>query len=140
MPRPPRSRLPRTEAAPVEVAEVAEEPAAEAPGPDPALVASGEKVFRKCKACHQVGDGAKNRTGPLLNGVVGREIASVEGFRYSNPFKDRKAEGFVWDHDTLSAYLADPKGYLPGNKMAFKGLNSDDDIAAVIAYLRSFGG
>ncbi|MCC1491754.1 c-type cytochrome [Cognatishimia sp. F0-27] len=102
---------------------------------DPALVAEGEKVFRKCKACHQVGEGAKNRSGPHLNGVVGRTIGSVDGFKYSGAMADK---GGIWDAETLAAFLADPRGSVKGTKMAFAGLKSDADIAAVTAYLASF--
>ncbi len=105
---------------------------------DPELLASGEKVFKKCKACHMVGDGAKNRSGPLLNGVMGRGFASVDGFRYSKAFKAAAEEGRVWDEDAMAAFLAKPKAYLKGTKMGFAGLKKDADIAAVITYLKSF--
>jgi len=119
-----------------EVVEVAatEETAA----PDPELVAEGEKVFRKCKACHQVGEGAKNRVGPHLNGVVGRAAGAVEGFRYSKPLETAAAEGLVWTEDALGAFLADPRGFLKGTKMAFAGLKSEEDRAAIAAYLATF--
>ena len=111
-------------------------PAVVAAAFDPALAAEGEKVFGKCKACHQVGDGAKNRTGPHLNGVVGRAIGSVDGFRYSGSMAGM---GGVWDEVTLAAFLADPRGSVKGTKMAFAGLKSDADIVAVTEYLKSFG-
>ena len=106
--------------------------------PDPELVAEGEKVFRKCKACHQVGEGAKNRVGPHLNGVVGRAAGAVEGFRYSKPLETAAADGLVWTEDALGAFLADPRGYLKGTKMAFAGLKSEEDRAAIAAYLATF--
>ena len=115
-------------------------PAAADEGLDPALVAQGEKVFKKCKACHQVGEGAKNRTGPVLNGVVGREFASVDGFKYSKTIQGMAGEGMVWDDAALHAFLKDPKGFVAKTKMSFAGLKSDEDISAVIAYLRSIGG
>ncbi len=96
---------------------------------------AGERVFNQCKACHQVGERAKNRVGPTLNGVVGRAAGSVEGFRYSNVLSE---SGLSWDEETLAAYLADPRGFLAGNKMAFAGLRSDEDIANVIAFLASY--
>jgi len=117
-----------------EAAPVVEEKAAL----DPALVKSGEKVFKKCKACHQVGDSAKNKTGPILNGVVGSPVASVEGFRYSKPMKALGAEGKIWTDEELSAFLTKPKKYLKGTKMSFAGLKKEKDIAAVTAYLKSF--
>lgn len=117
----------------------ASEAATDAPtGPDPALVAAGERVFRQCSSCHQVGDGAKNRSGPQLNGVIGRLAGSIEGFKYSNVFKTANADGLVWDEDTLGAFLTDPKGYLKGTRMSFRGIKTDDDLAAITAYLSSF--
>ena len=125
-----------------EAAPAAEEAAAE-PAPeaaveetaavDPELAAAGEKVFRKCSACHQVGEGATNRAGPQLNGIVGRDIGGVDGFRYSGTMADH---GGVWDEVTLAAFLADPRGTFKGTKMAFAGLKKEDDVAAVIAYLK----
>jgi cytochrome c len=96
---------------------------------------AGEKVFRKCQACHQVGPDAQNRVGPQLNGVIGRPIASVEDFKYSDAFQEKAAEGFTWTEEEISAYLKDPKGYIPGNKMSFAGLRKDEDVADVLAYL-----
>ena len=106
---------------------------------DAALVKAGEKVFKKCKACHQVGEKAKNKVGPILNNIVGREIATVDGFKYSKAFKAKKEEGgFVWDNDNLTGYLTKPKSFIPKNKMAFVGLKKEKDIKAVIEYLKSF--
>ncbi|NAZ35691.1 c-type cytochrome [Rubellimicrobium sp. CFH 75288] len=109
----------------------------EADALDMALVAAGEQVFRRCSACHEVGEGARTRTGPVLNGVVGAPIASEEGFRYSRVLEEAGEAGRVWSVEELSAYLANPRGYMPGTKMAFQGLRSDDEIAAVIAFLQS---
>ncbi len=105
---------------------------------DPALIAAGEQVFKQCKACHQVGEGAKNRVGPILNGIVGGAAGAVEGFRYSKAMAEAGEGGLVWDHEALAGYLADPRGYLPKNKMTFRGLKKAEDIDAVIAYLASF--
>ena len=98
--------------------------------------AAGEKVFAKCKICHQIGEGAKNMVGPVLNGVVGRPAGSVAGYSYSPANKN---SGLTWDEDTLKVYLKDPKAKVPGTKMTFPGLTDDDDIANVIAYLKQFG-
>jgi cytochrome c len=98
--------------------------------------AAGEKVFIKCKACHQIGEGAKNLVGPVLNGVVGRKAGSVEGYSYSEANKN---SGITWDEATLKEYLKNPKAKVPGTKMAFAGLQSDADIDNVIAYLKQFG-
>jgi cytochrome c2 len=100
--------------------------------------AKGEKVFNKCKACHMVGDNAKNRVGPELNGIVGRAIASAPEFKYSDAFQAKKGEGFVWSEDSLKEYLEDPKKFIPGNKMAFAGLKKEDDRENVVAYLKTF--
>ena len=100
--------------------------------------AAGEKIFKKCKACHKVGDGAKNTVGPMLNGIVGSEIASVDGFKYSKAFMAKKEEGLVWTEEVLDAYLTKPKAYIKGTKMSFPGLKKEDDRANVAAYLRTF--
>jgi cytochrome c len=105
---------------------------------DPELVATGEKVFRQCKACHMVGEGAQNRVGPALNGVVGAQMAAVEGFRYSSTLEKMGEEGQVWDEEALAAFLASPRDYVKGTKMGFSGLRKDEDIAAVTEYLKSF--
>lgn len=97
--------------------------------------AAGETVFNKCKACHQVGEGAKNRVGPPLNGIVGAAAGQTEGFRYSPAMAE---SGLVWDEATLTAYLRDPRGFLPGAKMTFAGLSSDEDLANLIAFLAGF--
>lgn len=122
-----------TEVASTEAAATGEESG----GPDPALVAKGESTFKKCSACHAVGAGAKNKVGPHLNGVVGRTIGGVDGFRYSGAFQGLADEGRVWDHESLAAFLAKPRDYIDGTKMAFAGLRDEADIAAVIAYLEA---
>ena len=123
---------PATEAA-------AEEPAAEDTAAlDPELVQAGEKLFRQCKACHQVGEGATNRVGPQLNDVMGRTLGTVDGFRYSKTMATMGEEGQVWDEEALAAFLTDPRGYVKGTKMAFRGLKKDEDIAAMTEYLKSF--
>ncbi len=128
------------EEAPTETAatETATETAAPA-GPDPELAAAGEKVFAKCKACHQVGEGAKNRTGPILNGTFGAPAAHVDGFKYSKGMQEAAEEGVVWDAETLDAFLEKPKAVIPKTKMSFAGLRKAEDREAVIAYLQSLG-
>jgi len=93
--------------------------------------AAGETVFKKCKVCHQIGENAKNMVGPVLNGIVGRAAGTYPGYNYSAA---NKSSGITWDEATLH----DPKAKVPGTKMTFPGLSSDDDIKNVIAYLKSF--
>ena len=96
--------------------------------------ALGEKVFKKCKACHVV-DKEKNKTGPHLVGIIGRPAASVESYKkYSKALKE---SGFVWDAATLDGYLENPKKYLKGGKMAFAGLKKQKDRDNIIAYFES---
>jgi len=93
----------------------------------------GEKVFKKCKTCHSLKAG-DNKVGPSLAGVAGRTAGTAEGYtKYSDAMI---ASGVVWDDATLDQYLADPKGFIPGNKMSFTGLKKAEDRAAVIAYLK----
>jgi len=101
------------------------------------LVAAGEKVFKKCAACHAVGEGAKDRVGPSLNGIIGRTAGTEEGFKYSPAMVKAGEGGIVWGPETLDTYLADPKADIPGNKMAFPGLKKEDDRKAVIAYIQA---
>ena len=97
----------------------------------------GAKVFNKCMACHSIED--KNKIGPSLKGIVGRKAASVEGYKYSDAMLAKAAEGVIWDEATLAAYLPDPKSFVPGTKMAFPGLKKPEDVANVIAFLKTKG-
>ncbi|MDJ0627326.1 MAG: c-type cytochrome [Rhodobacter sp.] len=133
--------------APVEVAaaettettaEMAEtEEAVVAVAADPELIATGEKVFKKCKACHKVGDGAKHGTGPHLNGIVGAAVGAKD-FKYSKALTSLADSGAVWDEAALAAFLEDPKGFAKGTRMSFRGLKKAEDVAAVTAYLATF--
>ena len=105
----------------------------------PELVAAGKKVFRKCKACHQIGPKAKSRSGPHLNNILGRGIGAVEGFRYSKAFKKAAEAGQIWDMEQLVSFLANPKKSIKGTKMSFSGLKKQNDIDAIIAYLNAEG-
>lgn len=98
-------------------------------------IENGEKVFKKCAACHQVGPDAAARVGPPLNGVVGRAAGTVEGFKYSDALL---ASGITWDEATLANYLKDPKEVIPDGKMSFAGLKKDEEVTDVIAYLSGF--
>ena len=98
--------------------------------------AAGEHVFIKCKACHQIGEGAHNMVGPSLNGIVGRHSGVYPDYSYSDANKN---SGLTWDEATLKDYLKNPRAKIPGTKMAFAGLSSETDIDNVIAYLKQFG-
>jgi cytochrome c len=118
--------------------EAAAEPvAAQVAAFDPDLAAKGEKVFKKCKSCHQIGEGAKNRSGPILTGVIGREAGAVDGFKYSKALKGAAQNGLVWAEPEMAEFLTKPKAYLKGTKMSFNGLKKDEDVAAIIEYLKS---
>jgi cytochrome c2 len=98
-------------------------------------IEAGEKVFKKCKACHVV-DQEKNKTGPHLVNIFGRAAGSLESYKkYSTAMKE---SGIVWNDETLNAYLEKPRKYIKGTKMAFGGLKKEDDRLNVIAYLKSF--
>ena len=100
--------------------------------------AKGEKIFRKCKACHAVGEGAENRVGPRLNGIVGQAVASVQGYQYSEAFDQKKQEGIIWSETNLDAYLENPKTFVKGTKMVFSGLKKPNERSDIIAYLKTF--
>lgn len=128
----------QAEAASETAPETATETAPETTAPDPELVAAGEKLFRKCKACHQVGPKAKNRSGPVLNGVVDRAAGTVEEFRYSKGLISAAEDGLTWDHATLRAFLTKPRDVVKGTKMSFAGFKKDAELDAIIAYLSTF--
>ena len=98
--------------------------------------ALGEKVFLKCKVCHQIGEGGKNAVGPVLNGLIGRKTGSVEGYNYSEANKN---SGLTWDEATFKEYIVNPKAKIPGTKMVFPGLAKPEDVDNVLAYLKQFG-
>lgn len=110
--------------------------AAMAVAPNAAMAADGKKVFNKCKACHTVKEGGKNRVGPALFGIVGRKSASVAGYKYS---KAMQGWGGTWTEDNLKTYLENPRKFIKGNKMAFPGLKKPEQIDAVIAFIKAGG-
>jgi cytochrome c len=97
--------------------------------------ASGEKIFVQCKACHQIGENAKNAVGPVLNGLFGRKAGTIEGYSYSSA---NKSSGITWDEATFREYIRDPKAKIPGTKMVFPGLKDPKQIDDVVAYLKQF--
>lgn len=98
-------------------------------------VGAGEQVFKKCRACHVVGEDAVNRVGPQLNGLFGRPAGSVDGYRYSDANKN---SGIVWSEENFNAYIRNPRAFMPGTKMVFVGLKKDDDVVNLTAYLGQF--
>ena len=98
-------------------------------------VASGEKIFVQCKACHQIGENAKNAVGPVLNGLFGRPAGTIEGYSYSSANKN---SGITWDEATFRDYIRDPKAKIPGTKMTFPGLKDPKQIDDIVAYLKQF--
>jgi len=98
----------------------------------------GAEVYKKCRACHDVGPDAKNKVGPLLNGILGRKAGTIEGFSYSDANKAAGAKGLVWTEEVMFKYLENPLTYMPGTKMAFAGLKDEQDRKDLIAYLKKF--
>ncbi len=97
--------------------------------------AAGERVFAQCRACHQVGDNARNAIGPVLNDVFGREAGSLEDYTYSAAME---AYDVVWDHESFRTYIKDPRGEVPGTKMVYQGLRDEQRITDLIAFLDQY--
>jgi cytochrome c len=95
-------------------------------------LAAGATSFKKCAACHDVGDGAKNKVGPILNGIEGRKSGSVEGHNYSDANKN---SGLVWNEATFLDYIKDPKAKVPSTKMVFAGIKNESEAENLWAYL-----
>lgn len=98
-------------------------------------LAAGETSFKKCLACHRVGPEAKNLVGPLLNGLEGRKSGTIEGYNYTDANKN---SGITWDEKTFAEYITDPRVKIPGTKMVFAGIKSENEKAALWAYLKQF--
>ena len=97
--------------------------------------AAGENSFKKCLACHSIGDGAKNKVGPVLNGLDGRKSGTVEGFNYSDA---NKGSGITWGKDVFLEYITDPKAKIPGTKMVFAGIKNEKERNDLWAYVSQF--
>jgi cytochrome c len=104
---------------------------------DAELAEAGKKVFKKCKSCHQVGEGAKNKAGPILTGIFDNPAGAVDGFKYSKAIKKAAEGGLVWTADELAAFLKKPKAYMKGTKMSFAGLKKEKDQLSIVEYLKS---
>lgn len=99
-------------------------------------IAAGERSWNKCRACHQIGETAKNGVGPQLNGLFGRTAGTVEGYSYSAA---NKASGITWDEAVFADYIKDPKAKIPGTKMVFAGIKNEQEVKDLTAYLKQFG-
>ncbi|MEA2873339.1 MAG: cytochrome c [Hyphomicrobiales bacterium] len=98
-------------------------------------LAAGENSFKKCLPCHRVGPEAKNLVGPVLNGLDRRKSGTVEGYNYTDANKN---SGITWDEKTFAEYITDPRAKIPGTKMVFAGIKSENEKAALWAYLKQF--
>ena len=98
--------------------------------------AAGEQVFKKCMPCHSIGEGAKNKVGPELNGLDGRHSGTAPGYNYSEA---NKKSGVVWAKDTFEKYINDPRAMIPGTKMIFPGIKNPKEVENLWAYVSQFG-
>lgn len=103
-------------------------------------LAAGEKVFKKCASCHNIADGAANKVGPNLWGIIGQQAAAVEGFSYSSALNAYAEGGTKWEFENMNAFLLKPKAYINGTAMGFVGLKKEADRANIIAYLNAQSG
>jgi len=101
-------------------------------------VDAGANVFKRCGACHSIGEGAKHKIGPELNDLFGRVAGSLTDYNYSKAMVEAGQAGLVWNPETLAPYLHKPKEHVPGTKMSFPGLGNEKDITNLIAYLATF--
>ena len=98
-------------------------------------LAAGKSSFNKCLACHAIGEGAKNKVGPVLNGLDGRKSGSAPDYNYSDANKN---SGITWNEAQFKEYIKDPKAKVPGTKMAFAGIKSENEINNIWAYISQF--
>ncbi len=98
---------------------------------------AGQKIFKKCAACHSADKGGKNKVGPNLYNIVGRKMASTAGFSYSSAMKGKAETVGDWSFEALGEFLTKPKAYVPKTKMGFRGLKKPQDVANLLSYLRT---
>jgi cytochrome c len=98
-------------------------------------VAAGKTSFNKCMACHSIGEGAKNKVGPELNGLDGRKSGTAEGYNYSDANKN---SGITWNEAQFKEYIKDPKAKVPGTKMAFAGIKNETEINNLWTFVSQF--
>lgn len=98
-------------------------------------LAAGATSYKKCAACHDVGPTAKNKVGPLLNGLDGRKSGTIAGYSYSEA---NKASGITWNEQSFLEYIKDPKAKIPNTKMAFAGIKNETEAKALWAYLKQY--
>ena len=108
---------------------------AAAPGALAQDAAAGKTSFNKCLACHAIGENAKNKVGPELNGLEGRKAGTVAGYSYTDA---NKTSGLTWDEATFKEYIKDPKAKIPGTKMAFAGIKKETEINDLWAFVAQF--
>ena len=99
-------------------------------------VTAGEQSFKKCLPCHSVGEGAKNKVGPELNGLDGRKAGTADGFNYTEANKN---SGLTWNESVFKEYIKDPRAKIPGTKMVFAGIKNEEEVNNLWAYLKQFG-
>ncbi|MDQ0473080.1 c-type cytochrome [Labrys wisconsinensis] len=118
---------------------LADRPAPSAPAEVPAMppAASFDPVFEPCAHCHQIGVGARSSTGPALEGVIGRRAGKAAGYPFSAAMR---GSGLVWDEASLSRFIEDPQGLVPGTRMIFTGIDDPERRAAIVAYIAKAGG
>ncbi len=110
--------------------------AAMAPAAQAQDVAAGEQSFKKCLACHRIGEGAKNLVGPQLNGLDGRKSGTAPDYNYSEANKN---SGITWNEQSFKEYIKDPRGKIPNTKMIFPGIKNEKEVGDLWAYIKQFG-